>query len=84
MSAFLSIDWTLIGRQAANHLWQSTLFAAAAGILALSLRNSHARMRHWLWMVASVKFLVPFSLIVGIGGCLGPLVTPARNAPFLG
>ena len=44
MSAFLSADWILIGRQVANHLWQSTLFAAVAGLLALSLRNNHARL----------------------------------------
>jgi bla regulator protein blaR1 len=50
-----------------NHLWQSTLFAAAAGLLTLAFRKSQARARYWLWLTASVKFLFPFSLLVGIG-----------------
>ena len=29
----------------ANHLWQSTLFAAAAGLLTLALKNNRARLR---------------------------------------
>jgi bla regulator protein blaR1 len=53
--------------QVFNHLWQSTLFAAAAGLLTLALRNTHARARYWIWLTASVKFLIPFSLLVGIG-----------------
>jgi hypothetical protein len=53
--------------QVFNHLWQSTLFAAAAGLLTLALRNTHAQARYWLWLTASVKFLIPFSLLVGIG-----------------
>src|ERR1700741_3513597 len=55
----------------ANHLWQSTLFAAIVALLALALRKNSARTRHWLWLAASVKFLVPFSLLVGIGNHLG-------------
>ena len=49
-------------RAVGNHLWQSTLFAAAAGLLTLALRKNHARARYWLWLAASLKFLVPFSL----------------------
>jgi bla regulator protein blaR1 len=81
VSALLSADWTLLGRQVANHLWQSTLFALVAGMLALSLRNNHARLRHWLWMAASVKFLVPFSLIVALGGYFGQSIAPRAAAP---
>ncbi len=55
----------------ANHLWQSTLLAAVAGVLTLALRRNHARTRYWLWLAASVKFLIPFSLLVSIGGSLG-------------
>src|SRR5262245_16987958 len=47
----------------ANHLWQSTLFAVVAGLLALMSRNNHASVRYWLWFTASVKFLVPFTLL---------------------
>jgi hypothetical protein len=44
----------------ANHLWQSTMFAAVAGLLTLALRKNRAQMRYWLWLSASVKFLIPF------------------------
>jgi bla regulator protein BlaR1 len=50
-----------------NHLWQSTLFAVVAGLLTLLLRNNHARTRYWLWLTASLKFLVPFSLLASLG-----------------
>jgi bla regulator protein blaR1 len=51
----------------ANHLWQSTLFAAVAGLLTLALRRNSARVRHWIWVAASLKFLVPFSVLIGVG-----------------
>src|SRR5215813_9156809 len=51
----------------ANHLWQSTLFTGAAGLLTLVLRNNAARVRHWVWVATAVKFLVPFSLLVALG-----------------
>ncbi len=54
-----------------NHLWQSTVFAAVAALLALGLRKNHARARYWLWLAASCKFLVPFSLLVGLGLSIG-------------
>ena len=51
----------------ANHLWQSTLFAGVAAILALVLRKNRAQTRYLVWFSASVKFLVPFSLLVSVG-----------------
>ena len=51
----------------ANHLWQSTLFACVMGLLTLMLRSNRAAVRHALWLAASVKFLVPFSLLIGLG-----------------
>lgn len=51
----------------ANHLWQSTVFVAAACLLAVVLRRNQARTRFWLWMAASVKFLVPLSLLIAAG-----------------
>src|SRR5271155_2714443 len=59
-----------------NHLWQSTLFAVAAGLLTLAFRNNRAQVRYWLWFSASVKFLIPFSLLVSFGSHLdrGPVV----------
>lgn len=50
-----------------NHLWQSTLFAAAVWLLTLILRNNRAPVRYWLWFAASCKFLIPFSLLVTLG-----------------
>jgi bla regulator protein blaR1 len=55
----------------ANHLWQTTLFAGAAGLLTLLLRKHRAQLRYWLWLAASVKFIVPFSILAGAGGLLG-------------
>jgi bla regulator protein BlaR1 len=51
----------------ANHLWQSTLFAGVAWLLTLVLRKNAARVRHWVWVAASVKFLIPFSLLITLG-----------------
>ena len=50
-----------------NHLWQSTVFVAVSWMLTLLLRRNLARTRYWLWLVASAKFLIPFSLLVSIG-----------------
>jgi bla regulator protein blaR1 len=55
----------------ANHLWQSTLFAAVAGLLALALRRNRAQIRYSLWLAASVKFLLPFSMLVMVGSHFG-------------
>ncbi len=54
----------------ANHLWQSTVFGAAAGLLTLILRKQHARIRYGLWLAASLKFFIPFSLLVNLGSLL--------------
>ena len=51
----------------ANHLWQSTLCAAAIWLLTLALKKNRAAVRYWLWLAASVKFLIPFSLLVSLG-----------------
>ncbi len=51
----------------ANHLWQSTVAAAAAALICFLLRNHAARARYWLWLAASLKFLVPFSVLVSLG-----------------
>jgi uncharacterized protein (TIGR03435 family) len=60
-----------------NHLWQSSLFAAVAGLLTLLLRRNRARTRYWVWLAASVKFLIPFSLLVDAGSHLGWRIAPA-------
>src|SRR5580704_5668075 len=67
----------------ANHLWQSTLFAAGAGLLTLALRKNRAQTRYWLWVAASVKFLIPFSLLVDVGGRFGRHSVPGISTPGL-
>ena len=62
-----------------DHLWQSTLFACAAGLLAVALRRHSARARYWTWFAASVKFLIPFSLLESAGSWL----EPRADAPLL-
>jgi bla regulator protein BlaR1 len=64
-----------------NHLWQSTLFAAVAGLLTIALRKNRAQARYWLWLSASLKFLIPFSLLLDLGNHLGSHLqwTPAAQ-----
>jgi beta-lactamase regulating signal transducer with metallopeptidase domain len=57
---------------AIDHLWQSTLFAIAVGLLTLAFSRTRARVRFALWFAASVKFLVPFSVIVWLGSRIAP------------
>lgn len=58
------------GPALANHLWQSTAFAAAAWLLTILLRKNSAPVRYGLWLAASIKFLLPFSLLIALGGLL--------------
>src|SRR6266550_70702 len=78
---YLPATWTAFAAALGDHLWQSTLFAVVAGLLTLILRNNHARARYWLWLAASMKFLIPFSLLVAMGSHLpwshGSAVTKA-------
>jgi uncharacterized protein (TIGR03435 family) len=75
---FFYAKWAVIAPALANHLWQSTLFAAVAAILTLALRKNSARVRYRLWLAASLKFLVPFSLLMTLGGHLAKLNSPAN------
>lgn len=67
----------------ANHVWQSTLFAVAIGLATWMLRTNRAALRHALWMAASIKFLVPFSLLVGFGSQVRWRTAPAVPRPRL-
>lgn len=79
MEAFSVSAWAgieLIG----DHLWQSTLVAIVVAHLALVLKRNRAQVRHGLWLVASLKFLVPFAALTAIGRQVGwqtsdPIVT---------
>lgn len=50
-----------------NHLWQSTLFALAAGLLAVAFRKNRADIRYWIWFSASFKFLIPLMPLLSLG-----------------
>jgi bla regulator protein BlaR1 len=67
---YLSGVWAAIAPAVGNHLWQSTLFAAVAAMMTLAVRKNHARVRYRLWVAASIKFLIPFSLLITLGGHL--------------
>ncbi len=55
-----------------NHLWQSTLFAALAWALTVTLlRHNRAQVRYAVWLAASIKFLIPFAALVSLGSRFG-------------
>ena len=61
-----------------NHLWQSTAFAAVVAFAAWMMRRNSPRCRYWLWLAASLKFLVPFSWLASTGARLPlPPVAPS-------
>ncbi|HET9831858.1 MAG TPA: M56 family metallopeptidase, partial [Vicinamibacterales bacterium] len=65
-----------------NHLWQSTLVAAVAwGLCRGFLTDNHPRVRFVVWLVALLKFLVPFSWFVDLGRLLRmpAFVTPTQS-----
>lgn len=66
-----------------DHLWQSTLFAALAAALTLLFRRNSANVRYGLWFAASIKFLIPFSLLFALGRSLAPEAATFRGSPTL-
>ena len=79
--------WPLL----ANHLWQATLFAALVWLAAYWLKRGPARARHALWLIASIKFLLPSALLLFLAqGCgldfsrFAPAAAPsAHTADFI-
>ncbi|HLK62816.1 MAG TPA: M56 family metallopeptidase [Bryobacteraceae bacterium] len=71
--------------QLMNHLWQSTVYAVGAGLLTLALRKNRAHVRFWLWLSASLKFLVPFALLMSLGSFVewkpAPMARGAATVP---
>jgi bla regulator protein blaR1 len=63
----------------AGHLWQSTFFALAAGLTTAAFRGNRAQVRYWLWLSASLKFLVPFALLLNLGSYLETRMPAARQ-----
>ncbi len=70
MTAHPAFVVTGVGAAIANHLWQSSVFGVASWLTALQLRRNRAHLRHGIWLAASVKFLIPFSLLIDLGGLL--------------
>lgn len=67
-----------------DHLWQSSLFALLAWLLTGLLPRNRARIRFVVWFAASLKFLVPFSLLALAGAQIGQWVAPAGDALEIG
>lgn len=71
----------------ANHLWQSSVFVTAIWLLTLMLKKNRAAVRYGLWFAASVKFLIPFSVLVALGSQLSwrtePFVAQAYQWSFV-
>ncbi|HVZ20820.1 MAG TPA: M56 family metallopeptidase [Vicinamibacterales bacterium] len=55
----------------ANHVWQSTLFGAVVGLVVVACGRFGPRTRYGLWLAASAKFLIPFSLLSTAGRWFG-------------
>ena len=68
---------------ASSHLVQSTVFAAAAALLTLAFRANRAEVRFWLWLSASLKFLIPFALL-SIAGSQIRAWAPASSLEGIG
>lgn len=50
-----------------NHLWQSSCFVLLAALLAFALRSHSPKICYWVWLSESLKFLIPFALLVSFG-----------------
>jgi bla regulator protein blaR1 len=59
-----------IAPRIANHLWQSTAVFLLAWLLTILLRRNRPAMRHAIWIAASLKFFVPFSVLSALSGFL--------------
>ncbi len=77
---FVGVVWKAVAPGLADHLWQSTLFAAVSALLTLALRRNSARLRYAVWLVASLKFLVPSSVLVAAGSLLSWRHAPVSAA----
>jgi bla regulator protein blaR1 len=75
---FWNREWTAA---LVNHLWQSTVIILIAWQLSLALKKNRARVRFWVWLTASLKFLLPFSLLIRAGVWLRPLIPAPAPGP---
>ena len=67
-----------------NHLWQSTLFLGVVVLLMRVFKRNRAAMRYGFWLGASIKFLLPCSLLVALGSRVAWLsAAPAAALPVM-
>ena len=65
-----------------DHLWQSCCCWGVAWIFSMLTRGDAAVVRLWLWRIAAIKLLLPFSLLFALGAWLGfPSPHSADPAP---
>ncbi len=57
---------------AGDHLWQSSVFALIAAGTTLLFAKNQARVRYSIWLAASLKFLLPFDVLISLGKAVGP------------
>ena len=63
-----------------NHLWQSTCFVLFAALLAFLLRKNSPKVRYWIWLSASLKFLAPLALLLSLGNLIPGPAPPSEAA----
>jgi uncharacterized protein (TIGR03435 family) len=66
-----------------NHLWQSTLVFVTIWGLTRLLRHHRAAVRHALWLVATLKFLVPFDALTALGRQFGTGISSVNAQPIV-
>ncbi|HSR53964.1 MAG TPA: M56 family metallopeptidase [Acidobacteriota bacterium] len=54
-----------------DHLWHATAFVAVAAGVVWLLRQAPAQARFWVWMLATLKFLLPTAVLVSLFPALG-------------
>jgi hypothetical protein len=54
-----------------DHLWQSVSCVALAWLLARMLATHPAILHLWLWRIAALKFVVPFTFLYALGAWIG-------------
>ena len=62
----------------AEHVLQSSVCAGLAALLALALARAPATTRHSIWLLASLKFLLPLSFLVALGEYIGARALSAQ------
>jgi hypothetical protein len=57
--------------QLIDHLWQSIVVVVLLAALQWLSRGESAALHVWMWRIAAIKFVLPFTLLYRVGECLG-------------